>query len=57
MSDEASAIADRLRLDIVAYSPDGPYSLRHPRLERREGPNVDALVWAAAKELENLSAD
>jgi hypothetical protein len=51
MSSEASAIADRLHFDIVADSPSGPFALRHPKLTRREGRNIDALVLAAALEL------
>lgn len=53
MSSEASIIADRLGLHIMASSPAGPYALWKPEtLARREGPNIDALVLAAAKELE-----
>lgn len=52
MSSEAAAIADRLRFDIQAKSPAGPFALRGPGLERREGPNVDALILAAAKEVQ-----
>ena len=56
MSDEVSAIADRLHLQIIATNPSGPFVVRHPKLTDRRGGNVDALVLAAARELEATDA-